>query len=247
MSLTAYRIYTKALIKSVEFRCHYDEEGDYPTFQTMSKNLNKSIHKISFVGVRHNVGSTTFFYNNPPEEDQHSFGVPRFFFRLDLTSAIYQKPYAYVHWARFKIDVCHRSCFEGSIHLREWTSGPTERNNINPFCFMEDIMPSRFALGFDDSSMEMFFLALDPERVGLENIENGTVCDFGDNILDYLTTSGHAVEDLDSSDSEEEDEEPDDVMGIEDDHSDDSGESDQGAPFLPDLISPAFINFLQHV
>jgi hypothetical protein len=33
-------------------------------------------------------------------------------------------------------------------------------------------------------------LAIDPERVGLKNIEVPAVCDFGDNALDYMTTGG---------------------------------------------------------
>ena len=30
---------------------------------------------------------------------------------------------------------------------REWTTGPKQRDNINPFCYIEDVIPSRFALG----------------------------------------------------------------------------------------------------
>jgi hypothetical protein len=35
-------------------------------------------------------------------------------------------------------------------------------------------------------------MAIDPERVGLKNIEVPQICDFGDNILDYLTKGGRA-------------------------------------------------------
>jgi hypothetical protein len=45
---------------------------------------------------------------------------------------------------------------------------PAERDRINPFCYLEDTMPSRFALGFDDVHVDMFFMALDPEPVGLD-------------------------------------------------------------------------------
>jgi hypothetical protein len=34
---------------------------------------------------------------------QHSFGVPRFFFRFNMTSAISQQPYGYVYWSMFKL------------------------------------------------------------------------------------------------------------------------------------------------
>jgi hypothetical protein len=29
----------------------------------------------------------------------------------------------------------------------EWTTGPKQRPNINPFCYLEDMVPSRYALG----------------------------------------------------------------------------------------------------
>lgn len=45
--------------------------------------------------------------------------------------------------------------------------------------------------GFDDDTMEFQFIAIDPERVGLENIEVPQVCDFGDNQLDYMTRRRH--------------------------------------------------------
>ena len=37
-------------------------------------------------------------------------------------------------------------------------------------------------------------MALDPERVGLDNIEVPQICDFGDNELDYLTRRGRYIE-----------------------------------------------------
>jgi hypothetical protein len=37
-------------------------------------------------------------------------------------------------------------------------------------------------------------MALDTERVGLHVIEVPQVCDFGDNVLDYMTRGGHTTE-----------------------------------------------------
>ena len=37
-------------------------------------------------------------------------------------------------------------------------------------------------------------MAIDPERVGLQNIEVPQVCDFGDNELDYMTRRGRVVD-----------------------------------------------------
>ena len=113
----------------------------------MSNHLNKADHKIPFIGIRRNAGSTTFTAPNPTSDMEHSFGVPRFFFRFNLTSAISNQPYGYVHWVNFKLHTCHRTCFEGTMTRNEWMTGPIERENINPFCYCEDIIPSRFALG----------------------------------------------------------------------------------------------------
>ena len=148
MSLhVANRAYSDGLLKSVLFHSYYNETNEYPSFQDMSEHLNKPNHKVSFVGIRDNVGSTSYHEREPPSEMHHSFGVPRFFFRFNLTSAISNVPYAYVHWVKFKLRRCHRTSFEGSIRRDEWVSGPTEHPNINPFCYVEDIIPSRFALG----------------------------------------------------------------------------------------------------
>jgi hypothetical protein len=132
----------------------------YPTFEDIAGHLNKSNHKISFLASRDDVGSTKYPRDilvedvnkpreewKPPTEWNHSFGVPRFFFRLNLTSAMSNLPYAYVNWAMFALDACHRTSFEGQMTRNEWTTGPIERENINPFCYLEDILPSRFALG----------------------------------------------------------------------------------------------------
>ena len=113
----------------------------------MSRHLNKTNHKISFLAIRDNVGSTTFAFPEPTPDMQHSFGVPRYLFRYNLTSAICQQPYGYVHWSIFKVSKCFRTSFEGTMTNREWTSGPKERPHISPFCYLEDVIPSRFALG----------------------------------------------------------------------------------------------------
>jgi hypothetical protein len=245
-------VYTHALVKSVLFHCRYHKDNEYSTFQDMSTQLNKMDHKISFVGVRENVGSTTYYDERTPIRDSldHSFGVPRYFFRLNLTSALYEKPYSYVHWARFKAIRSHRTCFEGAFSQNEWQTGPVERDNINPFCLLEDIIPSRFVLGFDDTCMDMYFMALDPERVGLENVENGKVCDFGDNVLDYETNGGRTVE-SDISDSDGSDNEGGAADAVSDDGtmsdevSADEGGDDDDDDVMTDLLSTNFVKFLK--
>jgi len=139
------RAYSYSLLKSVLFRCHYNKENKYPSYDYMSKHhLNKTNNKVSFLVTRENVGSSTFTSANPI---QHSFGVPRFFFRFTLTSAISRQPYGYVQRAMFKVKKWHRTSFEGTMTMREWATGPVERPHISPFCYLEDVIPSRFALG----------------------------------------------------------------------------------------------------
>jgi hypothetical protein len=222
-----FRAYECGLIKSVLFRCHFEASNTYPTYQTMSTHLNKTNHKISFLGIRDNVGSTTFAGPATPDM-QHSFGVPRFFFRFNLTSAISQQPYGYVHWSMFKVTKCHRTSFEGTMTRHEWTTGPSQRPRINPFCYIEDVIPSRFALGFDEDALEFHFMALDPERVGLENIEVPQVCDFGDNELDYMTRRGRlVVDDITDDDDDDVDDVNDDVVeDVVDDDVDDASIDD---------------------
>jgi hypothetical protein len=114
----------------------------------MAKHLNKSNHKISFLATRDNVGCTTFPPNDPDDREMyHSFGVPRFFFRFNFTSSLRGLPYGYVNWVRFNLHTCHRTSFEGSMSRDEWMTGPSARPNISPFCYLEDVIPSRFALG----------------------------------------------------------------------------------------------------
>lgn len=187
LTCTLCRAYTSGLLKSVLFRCHYNKDNDYPSFEDIVQHLNKTSHKLSFLVSRDDVGSTTYESSDPLKEEKHSFGVPRYFFRFSLTSSLFNIPYAYVHWVKFRMNKCRRTSFEGSMTRDEWTTGPTQRPNINPFSYIEDVIPSRFALGFDMDEMEFNFFALDPERVGLENIEVPQVCDFGDNALEYMT------------------------------------------------------------
>ena len=90
------------------FRSYYNEHNVYPTLEVMTKHMNKMNHKVSFLGIRHNTGSTTFNVAEPTEDMQHSFGIPRYFFRFNSTSAIFNQPYSHVHWVRL-IFIGHHS------------------------------------------------------------------------------------------------------------------------------------------
>jgi hypothetical protein len=82
-------------------------------------------------------------------------------------------------------------------------------------------------VGFDEDDLNCHFMALDPERVGLDNIEVPQICDFGDNVLDYMTRGGHSTEPVEEFEEEEEiEDEDEEVASSIDERADDSDASD---------------------
>ena len=89
-------MYEEALIKSILFKLpHYDNHTvttdrrpGYPTLQEMSLNRRFRKHQIPFIAVPYNNGCTTSHNPNLSEQQRMSFGCPRYFFRLNFTSAI---------------------------------------------------------------------------------------------------------------------------------------------------------------
>jgi hypothetical protein len=79
----------------------------------------------------------------------------------------------------------------------------------------------------DVDELNAHFMALDPERVGLETIEVPQVCDFGDNVLDYMTRGpgGHTTEPQVDHPDEQEEEEADINFGDDEDGDDDDNKS----------------------
>jgi hypothetical protein len=77
----------------------------------------------------------------------------------------------------------------------------------------------------DVDELNAHFMALDPERVGLETIEVPQVCDFGDNVLDYMTRGGHTTEPQVDPPDEQEEEEADINFGDDEDGDDDDNKS----------------------
>jgi hypothetical protein len=65
---------------------------------------------------------------------------------------------------------------------QEWNNGPSNKSTLNPFVTMDDIIPSRFVLAYDDT-LVIAFLSLDPERMGDNIVDDGKFVDFGDNVL----------------------------------------------------------------
>jgi len=69
----------------------------------MAANRKGKRFRLPFLGTANNFdGSTTHYDNNLSQQEQnYSFGCPRYFFRFDFTSAINSIPIPYCDWVQF--------------------------------------------------------------------------------------------------------------------------------------------------
>ena len=121
------------------------------THETIAKLIINSKLKVPIVGVNRETGSTAWYNENLRPQQQFSFGIPRWFLRLEFTSAIADVPFAYVSWIKFTLEnVTSTNCFIGHIAAEEWNNGPFihKSDDINPFCSLDYLMPSRFLYNF---------------------------------------------------------------------------------------------------
>ena len=178
-------VHVTAQVKSISLRTiREDDISKYPSYRDMAANRNAKRNSLHFISVNYNVGSTTHDDISLAAVQKQSFGCPRFFFRLNVTSAIYEELYAFVDWCCFTATTFTKTCYQGRMTQEEWTTGPTYKANLSPFVTMDDITPSRFVLAYDDTYdiLDVGFLSLDPERIG-ETVDDGNFVDFGDNVL----------------------------------------------------------------
>ena len=97
LTLLFDRIHEEALIKSIIFKLphvdnHMESEANggpnYPTLYEMSTNRRRRNNQIPFVAVPYNNKATNSDNPNLAAQQKMSFGSPRYFFRLNCTSAI---------------------------------------------------------------------------------------------------------------------------------------------------------------
>ena len=87
------RIYVHALIKSIAFHTHFEEDRtDYPTYEDIATQPRLKANRINFLSVPYNVGSTTHYDPRQADQLRASFGCPRYFFRFNFTSAVTSIP-----------------------------------------------------------------------------------------------------------------------------------------------------------
>ena len=102
--------------------------------------------RVPILGVKRDVNTTEYFDpTHKTESHLISFGIPRWFFRFSFTSAINDVPYAYLSWIKFTLHEKSNSCVVGHMSASEWNNGPfiSKNDNINPFCAIDYIFPSR--------------------------------------------------------------------------------------------------------
>ena len=114
--------------------------------EPISKLILQSKFKVPILGVHRETGSTTWHDIAQRENQRYAFGIPRWFCRFNFTSAISDVPFTYVSWIKFTIESATKTCFIGHISADEWNGGPfiNKSDDINPFCSIDYIMPSRF-------------------------------------------------------------------------------------------------------
>ena len=145
-----YRLHGSAIMQGIHIKC--------ATIQDINKELKENLHetisnliitsklKVPIVGVNRDTGSTNWHNIAERDNQRYAFGIPRWFCRFNFTSAISDVPFIYVSWIKFTLETATKSCFMGHISANEWNSGPFIRksDDINPFCSIDYIMPSRF-------------------------------------------------------------------------------------------------------
>jgi len=140
-------------VKGIPIKCFPIQDIN----QELKKNLHDSISnlilksklKVPILGVNRETGSTKWHNDNLREKQRFAFGIPRWFTRFNFTSAISNVPFVYVSWIKFTMEdvPCDtHNCFIGHMSAEEWNSGPFihKGDDINPFCSLDYIIPSRF-------------------------------------------------------------------------------------------------------
>jgi len=123
-----------------------DKELKQNTHDTIANLILNSKLKVPIVGVNRDTGSTSWHNDAERDNQRYAFGIPRWFCRFNFTSAISDVPFAYVTWIKFTIEFLTKTCFIGYISANEWNNGPFihKSDDINPFCSIDYLMPSRY-------------------------------------------------------------------------------------------------------
>jgi hypothetical protein len=170
----------------------------------MALNRKMRSNNIPFVMVPFNCGSTSYYDNTSKtlvDSQKCSFGRPKWFTRINITSLIYEFPIAFVVWSPFVAKKFTRQTYQGHFTKASWNEEEfpplkegeepyTQENGFkyankysyNPFIKCDDIKPSRFVVAYE-TNLDAAFIALDQENMG-DNFNN-EYTDLGDDVLYY--------------------------------------------------------------
>ena len=139
------------------------------------------------------------------------FGVVKYFFRLDYTTAVRSVPICAVHWINFTIDKDTISCTIGRVPMQSWHVFSQHQTLKNKqFISFDDIQPSRYALSYvpseniRDDYVAVAFIALDSEKLG-EHVNDNFHQDFGDNMFPHYLGNRKTKDIFDEEDVDEDD------------------------------------------
>ena len=173
--------------------------------QSYNIHLVKSLHQLSIDKSKLPFVSTII-------DGQQFFGLPKYFFRFNFTSAVDNVPCCEVQWvSSFIIEKQSRNCCIGSIKKDEWEAW---RPNIvnsskvfpSKFISFNDLLASRFCLSFIPPSnasvrdIEVAFMAIDSEKLG-EDVNDSYHFNFGDNQFPTFLSSRNESDDNDADDN----------------------------------------------
>ena len=118
--------------------------------ESISNLITNSKLKVPIIGVERETGSTSWHNERLKDEQRYAFGIPRWFNGFNFTSPINEVPFVYTSWIKFTIEdtPSNLHCFIGHISGQECHHGPFihKSDDINPFCSLDYIIPSRFLI-----------------------------------------------------------------------------------------------------
>jgi len=172
------------------------------------------------------------------------FGVPQYFFRLSLTSAVESVPVCRIQWIHLHTVKSTRNCSIGYIRQDNWTAWLPHPVMENPYISFNSLLPSRFALSYTrrDSETSAYninvaFVALDAENLG-SHAEDNFYYDFGDNMFPNFPNSKNAnIQVLEHDD--------DNSSGSDEAENEAETETNIDISELRKYISPTLINFMR--
>ena len=113
------------------------------------------------------------------------FGLPLYFFRANLASAVENVPMIRIRWVPFITDYDNRTATIGRIKITDWND-PEWGTKKDPFVSFSELQSSRYALSYNPNIkgavyVDCSFVTLDADTLESETYHT----EFGDNMFPY--------------------------------------------------------------